>query len=41
MHADVLRAINTQINAEFGAWYQYWPWPRFASVRTLRVPQPG
>ena len=23
MHADVLRAINVQINAEFGAWYQY------------------
>lgn len=23
MHADVLRAINTQINSEFTAWYQY------------------
>ena len=23
MHADVLRAINTQINSEFSAWYQY------------------
>jgi ferritin len=23
MHADVLRAINVQINSEFGAWYQY------------------
>jgi ferritin len=23
MHADVLRAINAQINSEFGAWYQY------------------
>src|SRR5262245_5069043 len=23
MHADVLRAINTQINCEFTAWYQY------------------
>ena len=23
MHADVLHAINTQINSEFGAWYQY------------------
>ena len=23
MHVDVLRAINTQINSEFQAWYQY------------------
>ena len=23
MHADVLHAINTQINSEFQAWYQY------------------
>ena len=23
MHVDVLRAINTQINSEFTAWYQY------------------
>jgi len=23
MHADVLRAINVQINSEFNAWYQY------------------
>jgi len=23
MHADVLRAINVQINSEFTAWYQY------------------
>jgi ferritin len=23
MHADVLRAINVQINSEFSAWYQY------------------
>jgi ferritin len=23
MHADVLRAINQQINSEFSAWYQY------------------
>lgn len=23
MHAEVLRAINVQINSEFGAWYQY------------------
>ena len=23
MHADVLSAINTQINSEFSAWYQY------------------
>ena len=23
MHANVLRAINVQINSEFGAWYQY------------------
>jgi ferritin len=23
MHADVLNAINTQINSEFQAWYQY------------------
>jgi len=23
MHASVLRAINVQINSEFGAWYQY------------------
>jgi ferritin len=23
MHADVLRAINFQINSEFSAWYQY------------------
>jgi ferritin len=23
MHADVLHAINVQINSEFGAWYQY------------------
>lgn len=23
MHPDVLRAINVQINSEFGAWYQY------------------
>jgi ferritin len=23
MHADVLKAINVQINAEFSAWYQY------------------
>ncbi len=23
MHADVLRAINTQINSELSAWYQY------------------
>src|SRR5262245_58643926 len=23
MHADVLQAINTQINSEFHAWYQY------------------
>jgi glucose-6-phosphate isomerase len=23
MHADVLHAINTQINSEFSAWYQY------------------
>ena len=23
MHIDVLRAINTQINSEFQAWYQY------------------
>jgi ferritin len=23
MHADVMRAINTQINSEFTAWYQY------------------
>ena len=23
MHADVLKAINTQINSEFTAWYQY------------------
>ena len=23
MHVDVLRAINVQINSEFGAWYQY------------------
>ena len=23
MHADVLHAINVQINSEFAAWYQY------------------
>jgi ferritin len=23
MHADVLRALNAQINSEFSAWYQY------------------
>src|SRR5215510_15557079 len=23
MHADVLKAINVQINSEFSAWYQY------------------
>lgn len=23
MHVDVLRAINTQVNSEFQAWYQY------------------
>jgi ferritin len=23
MHSDVLKAINVQINSEFGAWYQY------------------
>ena len=23
MNGDVLRAINTQINSEFRAWYQY------------------
>ena len=34
MHADVLRAINTQINSEFTAWYQYLAMAAFCERET-------
>ena len=41
MHADVLRAINVQINSEFNAWYQYLAMAAFCEREQFTGDQSG